>query len=1038
MYRVYSLMLISGAAGLIYQMVWARLLQELFGVTLHAVSTVLATFLAGLALGAWLLGRVADRRDNPLRFYGLLEIGIAVTALFGLVALRWVTPLQLWAAGRFEDAPASLALLRIALAAVVVLPSTFLMGGTLPAITRFAVRRVEQAGRKIAVLYAVNTLGAVLGTLAAGFAMIRWWGLHPTLLSAVAANLVVGLVALRITSIGFEQDAALPPAPTAPMSPEPRPLGLLPVMGLAGFVTLALEIYWTRVLMLSVGTTSYALAIMLSSTLTGLSLGGFLAGRIVERVSNMRRLFGWLQLGIGLSILATLPVIASPLFQSWLRGLGGRWLYHTVLSFGVSLLVMLLPTVLIGISFPVAAKIWARRLPDVGRHVGQLFGANTLGNIAGALVGGFVLLPAIGLQKGIALLAALSLLNSAWGFHRSGRAALARRLAVPVAAVAVGAGLMIWDPAPLRSWDERESDEVLFYREGLEATVKVLRGGSASPAMRMTVDGITIGQSFGGVDAKQQALAHFPFLLRPDPPRKVLSIGLGSGVLVGEIARRGGVEVRCVEISPAVVEAARVFDRYNGRVLEHPSVRVVVDDGVNYLRRTDDRYDAIVSDGKSQTAHAGNSSFYSRDYYTVARESLTADGLMIQWIPLDVPPEELATILRTFTGVFPYSYVWMAPPRSIFVVGRTAPLTLDLGHIERELSGPLTANLQRYGWKDAYSFAGMLVADHDSLAGWLSREDTVNTLQHPVLEFYSRRTYAVAPALRRARNLEALVSSGPPPLDNVEMAASARTRVAEHHDLTTRLVSAFALLEGQGEAGADEAMALLDMISETASQSSYLRHASLGAYSRVVGARPDSGRAQAALGRAYRDRGMPGEAIRAMKRAVGLVPENAQHRNDLGVLLGSQGRLEESIEQLSEAVRVAPEYSEARTNLGEALAVADQPRRALREFREAIRSDGDDPRALNDAAQLLLSHPDLEQNSVAEALKLATRAAALTSYLRPSVLVTLAGAYAASDQFPLAIETAEVALCLADEARSADVSTQLRRQLRQYRRLRGA
>jgi len=738
----------------VYQVVWSRLFQETFGITVYAVATVLATFLAGLALGGVVLGRDVDRRKDPLRYFGGLEIGVGLTAFAGYWLVDLLDPLHLWAANRLAPDSVGLIFVRVGLAAVVILPPTFLMGGTLPAITRVFVGRIQHLGRSLSLLYALNTVGAVGGSLAAGFVLIRSIGLAATLWTAVALNLLVGTASLWLA-------ATLPrrgdvPEPDARASTGAPPghggAALLLVMGLAGIVTLGLEVFWTRILILFIGTTTYSFATMLSSFLLGLALGGFAVRRFIDRLTNLRRAFGWIQLGIAASTLASLPLINSGVVQRWLTGWGEHWLVLIALRFGVSLMIMLVPALLIGMSFPLAVKIWTRDIRRLGTSVGQIYGANTVGNILGAALGGFVLLPAFGLQKGVVLLTTLSVVNATWAFmseeasQRRARAGL-RAAALGAGALACVALLVFWQPRPFKAWDEQDADRILFYKEGVAATVKVIERASDPDQLWMTVDGIRIGQSFGGVDAKQQALAHLPFLLLADrPPRRVLSIGLGTGIVVGEVARHPSVEsVDCAEISGAVIEAAGLFRRFNGDALEHPKIRVIHDDGVNFLRRSAGRYDAIISDAKSRTKHAANATFFSSEYYRLCREHLGPDGLLIQWVPLNVPPSELRTILRTFDGVFRYTYVWIAAPYSCYLVGVEEPLVLDANSIRQVLSESHTANLQRYGLRDVHTLLSLLAADGNTLQDRLGAETTVNTLDRPVLEFYSPRAHAVAP-----------------------------------------------------------------------------------------------------------------------------------------------------------------------------------------------------------------------------------------------------------------------------------------------------
>jgi spermidine synthase len=1065
---VFVLFFLSGAAGLVYQVVWSRLLNQVFGVSAHAVTAVLAAFLGGLALGGWALGRVADRVRDPLRLYGFLELGIGATALAGTWVVRSFVPLNAWFATRLAPDSIGLLCIRALLASAVVLPPTFLMGGTLPAITRAFVDRIGSLGRELPLLYALNTSGAVAGSLAAGFVLIRAIGVHPTLGVAVAANLAVGALALRLAAVGGERGGETEPVVAAPISEEPEPapraegsgLWLLTAMALSGVASLALEVIWTRVLVLVVGTSTYAFVTMLATFLVGIALGSFLARALADRIRDPRRVFGWVQLGIAASTLASIPLSAALVAstQEWFDGMELRWGALLAGRFGASFLVMIVPTTLIGMTFPLAGRMWARRLGALGGQLGQVYGANTLGNIVGALAGGFLVLPRFGLQRGIALLAILNLACAGWALLpvREGR----RRLTLALRAAPLSLGLLacavlvaVWQPRPFASSAEREADTVLYYREGLVSTVKVIRRADDGRQLLMLVDGVVIGQSSAGVDRKQQVLAHFPFLLQPGrPPASILTIGLGTGILTGEVVRHAGVErVEVVELEPAVIEGARAFEGWNDGALSSPLVRVMNDDGVNFLRRSQERYDAVISDGKSRSGHAGNALFYSEDYYRSARRHLAAGGLMIQWVPLDVPGEDFRTIVRTFAGVFPYVYMWLGP-ESCFLVGRKQPLILDREHMQRVLDEPATASLRRHGWRTAEDVASLLVADGASLRDWLAREGTVNSLERPVLEFYALRAAAQPATWRVAENLEAIAATRRGALAQARLAGFDAAAIEAGARSAIRLVDLLAAL-GRGDGDAAVGVGLVEQaLAEAPARDALGQWAALavhevalaldrsgrsgdaiGLYRRALDAWPDFTEARVNLGRVLAAQGRAGEAVGELRLALTTNPDSGAAHRILGKVLEAAGDHAGAAAESREVLRIAPGDADAHDDLGLALSLTGEVDEALAEFLEAVRLKPAWPLPMGRAALLLALNPNPAARDVAQAIRLARRAVELSRSRDASALEVLAAAYAAADDFEDAVAEEEKVVELANASGDRDLATAARAAAAGYR-----
>ncbi len=967
---VYLLFTLSGATALIYQVVWSRMLHEIFGVTIYAVTTVLAAFLGGLALGSVIIGRAVDRSANPLRFYGLLEIGIGLTALAGPWLLTLLEPAHHWAANRFAmDSPALLAI-RVLLAAVVILPPTFLMGGTLPVITRYFVQQIARLGQELSVLYGLNTLGAVAGSLASGFWLIRWLGLHATLHVSVVGNVALGLLAIllarrfRLTDRSSERE---PPTRAGSAVTSLTYVGLLLMMCLSGIASFGYEVVWTRMLVLIVGTTTYAFVTMLTSFLVGITLGSLVTRLLIGRIRDQRQAFGWIQIGIAATALLTLPLMAylsTGAAQNWLAQTTGNWLALIAARFGFSFLIMLLPATLIGMTFPLAGALAARELRSLGGRLGAVYGANTLGNIIGATATGFALVPLFGLQKCLVGLTLLNLIAAAWGLLTIPvtRCAGAFVRATPIVGGLIACGLLLtsWRPGLLGQGDQQPGDRVLYYKEGLVATVKVIQKAHDAAQRVMSVDGIVIGQSGGGVDQKQQALAHFPFLLLSDPPpRRVLSIGLGTGILIGEVARHPTVTtVDCLEISPSVIEAAHLYDDLTDNVLRDPRVRIITDDGVNYLKRTAESYDAVISDGKSRTGHGGNATFYSADYYHACRARLNADGLMIQWIPLDVPPAELRIIVRTFLNIFPHTYAWVEPPFSCYLVGRDAPLRVNVEHMDTELSSPHAAHLNRWGWQRAGDFLGFLTADTDMLSR-LAGDVPINSFAYPIIEFYSFADFAEPSFSRVTRNLEAFLSVRQ--LPQLSLNDENQSAVEENHRAATLFLEGLlstrrpdALVQGAGLNRIEAAIA-------TSPQNGAIRHAAAHVHyllsstparelrvrhlQRAMELWPEHVGAHLAWGTMLLKQGQVAEALPSLRAAHRINPQLRDVQRRLGAALAQLGQFEEAATHFRRAQQIHPNVANDHVALGQALAALGRFAEAAAEYRRALAIDPRNERA---------------------------------------------------------------------------------------------
>jgi len=754
----------SGALALVYQVVWARMMTHVFGSTAVAVGTVLAAFMAGMAFGSWYLGKVADRSSDRLKLYAVLEFGIAAAALLSHFALSYMDAFYPTLYGIVGGSSALLAPARFLAAFLLVMAPTILMGATLPVLSRYLVSGRELVGVRLSTLYSVNTFGAVVGAGVTGFFLIGSYGIHAPVIGAAIGNALIGLVAWLAAGrhAGETEEGGTPP-PEDDRLPEaeadaPGPAVLRVVLiGLAisGFTSFAYEIYWTRSLVFVLGNSTYALSTMLCAFLTGIALGGYLVRYVIRHVRDRVEAFGWLQLALGLVSALALPLLFAvndpASLERYLQGVASEAATLVLASFGVAFLVMLVPAALIGATFPLVGHLAVRRISETGGSVGRVYAVNTLGNVVGALAPGLFLLDRFGIQGGILFMAALNVLL--------GLVILGLRLLRPAGnpvwwgalPALLIASVFVMSQAPLDfrfpSRGEQPDHRTLFYREGPLATTKVY-ADPGSGEKYMSVDGIVIGGT-GDTHFKQVLLAHLPRLLADDLATE-LSVGLGSGILVGESARHEDLRaITAVEIEPGVIEGAGYFREEHGGVLGDTRLEIVNDDINSFLHTSERNFDVITADEKTADEYASNGFSYSLDYYRLLLEHLKPGGLVVQWVPGTLPPRQYRMILKTFARGFPHVQVWSFLPAhrlgpfNTLLVGSAEPVPVELDAIRRRFAdhGDALASLVPYGITSAESLVPHFVAG-DAVIRRAVADAELNTLAYPRYEFYHPWEYA--------------------------------------------------------------------------------------------------------------------------------------------------------------------------------------------------------------------------------------------------------------------------------------------------------
>ncbi|HET9950155.1 MAG TPA: fused MFS/spermidine synthase [Candidatus Eisenbacteria bacterium] len=770
------LFFLSGACGLVYEVVWTRMMTSVFGSTAVAIGTVLAAYMTGLAVGGWLLGKAADRSRHPLRLYAYLELGVALTAAVAHLLLTQVTPAYLAIYEAFGRSHAALGVARFFIAFVLIVAPTILMGATLPVLVRFVVRRISAVGSSVSTLYAINTMGAVAGALLAGFWLIGAFGVHGAVGAAILGNLAVGAVAWIAAARGdraIAEDAA-PSAPSAEeIEPERLPVTpttyrvVLTGLFLSGLTSFAYEVYWSRCLHFVTGNSTYAVTTVLVAFLSGIALGGYLIRFAMRRGVDAAATFGWIQVLIAIFAATAMPILFNVYDPESIRrhtwgSFGGFW--NLVVSrFGIAASVMFVPAALIGATFPLAGRIGVERIEKSGAGVGRIYAINTAGNVLGALLPGLVLIHRFGIQKGLLLMAGLNLLVGFWVLvSRIGEVKYLRWAAPAALAIVLLAAFNVSLAFRFPLAAGGDWYRVLYLRDGPSATTAVLLNPNTREKS-MTVDGVEIGGS-GVTDYKQQLLAHLPKLLLDDVSNE-LSVGLGSGILAGESARHARVRtITCVEIEPTVVEGSAWFGEGGRAVAADPKIGLVVDDVANHLRTTSRTYDVVSADEKTAHEYASNGFSYSRDYYEMARRRLKPGGLVIQWVPTDLPHRQYRMILKTFCAAFPNVSLWyfgpalMSGTSNTILVGSNEPIALDLGSAARRMASDSTAfgGFARYGLATPEAVLAQFWTTRDVIEPAVAG-DPENTLSHPRYEFYTADDYAVPSRQRLAQNFDLLM-----------------------------------------------------------------------------------------------------------------------------------------------------------------------------------------------------------------------------------------------------------------------------------------
>jgi spermidine synthase len=682
-FALVALFILSGSSGLIYQVVWMRMLIRAFGITIHAVSTVVAVFLGGLALGAFLASRILQRRPrNVLRWYAVAELAIGLSAVLCTLASAQLT--EVWSAvARSIGSGLTTSLVRFALATAVLLVPTTIMGATLPMITEYVATRSELAGREVGLFYAANTVGAVLGTLGSGFVLLGWLGEIRTVMLAAALNVVIGLIvwplSARSSPVPLARETSAAPASSEGSQRLSRVL--ISAYAASGFAALAYEIIWSRLLNLVLGNSVYAFSAMLAVYLLGIAAGSMVMSRFVQRAHDAILVFALLEMAVAFLVVISLHVFVAvgtidrdPRYTFSLL-----WSSDDFIALFRNALVIILPvTFILGALFPIAVHS-LRATGQASEIVGRLYGWNTVGSILGSLVTGFVAIPLLGTLKTVLVLAFGSLSIGCYLLFVAPSVTRERaRLLVLGATLlfVLSASVSFEDPfmAILRS-RVPERDVGVAHAEDRAATVSVFE--TPEKTRDLYINGLYVSStSFAG-----HFMMHSPLLLHPRP-EKVMLIGMGAGDTFSA-AIEHGVDATVVDLASSVVGLYPLMQPDRVAYLKSPKAHIVINDGRNHLLSTSELFDVVLVDGTPPLFASGMVNLYSLEFMALVREHLTPPGIFALWVPLYCFGDDFWMIARNFVETFEHVQLWMAPNVSgILVFGSRQEIIRDRAVLE--------------------------------------------------------------------------------------------------------------------------------------------------------------------------------------------------------------------------------------------------------------------------------------------------------------------------------------------------------------------
>jgi spermidine synthase len=1012
----------SGLASLIYQILWLRMIDKVVGSAPFAVATVLTVFMGGLALGSWLAGRYIDRissRRNLLSLYGKVEFAIGIYGLLLPFLIYAAKPIYVLA---YNSLFIHFWLYRIftffGCSLLLIVPTT-LMGVTLPVLCRFYVEKLGHIGARTGRLYGINTIGGAAGAALCGFFLISRFGVWGTIFTAASINIIVGVLCISLAnkgrpvvsepiveSKGQSEAGRLEPHEVIPLEDSRITILALWIFGISGFCSMAYEVFWTRLLGLMIGPTTYSFSLVVSTFIVGLALGNIIFGWLADRVKETFRLLVITQacaacLALLVSqFLGNSQFFFSKLIYTFQGDFGEKILVQSVVLF----LVMVGPTIFLGATFPLVSRIYARSLPEIGKSIGTAYAMNTIGAILGSFVAGFILIPLLGKETGLRITAGLQIftcfLALTYLILKTGEKI--RAAVIGLITLSLGTLLLInfpsWNHNILSTGWYRQSKsyerdfnttswveavwkgaskfagyvaniDVVFYGDGVGGFTTVVKRVSPIGTANYTLLNSGKKEANSHTSRLAQALpAYIPLLFHPDP-EKVMILGLASGMTAGEMLLYPVKQMDVMEINDQVIKAAEFFAPWNNNCLTNPNARIISQDGRNHLELTHEKYDVIIS-SPSDPWMAGMANLFTLEYFKTVKGRLNRNGIFVQWISAyDMDWDSFAMIGRTFAEVFPDGLlINMNYSSDLLLVGFSGKKNLDLKTADKNIA--YAGKSKNVTIRDPRVIFNLIVSE--DLKG-LFGPGPFHTDNWPRLEFLApknldRNDNSVENYIKKSHglsietkeivesnknidpsldNLELMEATSSPPFSGVDLNKATSAQIKRYQDILKHYCSY-------------EDVVKYSIFSDSDAQRECAQ-IQVGRIQGHLASSPEDGQAYSSLALAFKVLGNTQEEIDALQKTIYLMPSYYPAYVELGKVFMSQKRFDEAVAQFSEALRINPDYADAHYNIGNVLALQGKTSEAVSHYSRALQLNPDFVEAHNNIANVLKSQGQTQE-----------------------------------------------------------------------------